>query len=275
MIFRKLRLSDRGSASDLWRSIFEDSEEFTNWYFQKRFRPEHSFAAFDGDTLVSMTLGRGTEIFVGGRMHEALLISGVATLPEYRKQGLMHKLVQMQLDDAKASGFACCYLYPVQESIYASLGFRTGTHALLIRSDDTRVHKPFTIKEGENLHDMCAVYDAALRCRNGMQKRGEDEFRMILEDYAMDGSRTLIAYAENRPVGYICANPDGAELLALCAPAYECLLDEAAKREGKPLTAIAPPDCGVAGERVYGMQYAVFDEAFSLPLENGFCKLPY
>lgn len=276
MILRKIEPHDCAQAAALWRQIFGDSEEFTDWYFQKRFGPGHSFAAFDGETLVSMTLGRTTQIRVEGKIRNALLISGVSTLPQYRGGGLMHRLVQMQLDDAKAAGFACCYLHPVSETLYQKLGFETGTDALLISSDETREHKPFTLAEGVNLPDLCAVYDAALRTHDGMQQRDAAEFCAVLEDYATDGARTLIAYAEGRPAGYICFSAErSAELLALCAPAYECLLDEAAKRVKKPLTAIAPIDCGVAGERVYSMQYVVFDRAFSLPLKNGFCRIPY
>ena len=65
------------------------------------------------------------------------------------------------------------------------------------------------------------------------------------------------------------------ELLALSPDAYAFLLDLAAGRIGKPLKAIVPVDCGLPGEQVYSMQYLVFDNAFSLPLKNGFCRLSY
>ena len=58
-------------------------------------------------------------------------------------------------------------------------------------------------------------------------------------------------------------------------PANEILLDEAAKHAGTELKAIVPVDCGVTGERYYSMQYLVFDDAFRLPLSNGFCRLAY
>lgn len=277
MRIRKLKIEDREQAAGLWLSIFGDSEAFTSWYFTERFCPEHSFAAFDGDLLVAMTLGRPTCISIAGETLDALLISGVSTLPEYRGRGLMHGLVGMQIDHAKQNGFSCCYLHPVSESLYTSLGFRNGTDALRIHSDPQRQHAPFLLSEKTDVAAMQAVYDELLLKHDGMQLRDEKEWRLLLEDYAADGLHIMIAYADRRPVGYVCYQDDGSvpELFALCSEAYEQLLGEAANRMDLQLSAIVPTDCGVPGERVYSMQYLVFDNSFSLPLRNGFCRLTY
>lgn len=277
MTVRRLTHADRAQAEAMWREIFGDSEAFTAWYFSNRFSPVHSFGAFDGVRLVAMTLGRSTRIRVEDGVHDALLISGVSTLAGYRGRGLMHKLVSMQTEHAKNAGFSCCYLHPVRESLYASLGFRPGTDALRIESDAARTHKPFTLRDGVDLQAMCAVYDTLLLTHDGMQVRDEAEWNAVLNDYATDGGKTVVAYAENRPVGYICCLADGtvSELFALCPNAYAALIDTAAARLGQSLKATVPTDCDLMGERVYGMQYLVFDGAFSLPLKNGFCRLAY
>ena len=277
MILRRLSPSDRAQAEALWRDIFRDTPAFAAYYFEKRFHPEYSFGAFRKDRLVAMALGRPTEIFVNGKVRSALLVAGVSTLPEYRKQGLMRRLMTRLTEAAKECGFACCYLHPVTETLYASLGFRNGTDAWMIRSDSKREHRPFSLKEGTDWSDMLAVYDRLLSTHNGMQLRDEGELKTVYADYATDGVKTLIVYADDRPIGYICYSDAGTvfELMALCAPAYMFLLDEAAKRLGTELKALVPTDCGVPGERMYSMQYLVFNDAFELPLHNGFCQLAY
>lgn len=275
MILRKMTPSDRTQAAAMWRVVFEDSEAFTEWYFANRFRPEHSFGAFDGERMIAMTIGRATRIRVEGRVRDALLISGVSTFPEYRGQGLMHRLLQMQTEHAKDAGFACCYLYPVAESLYASLGFQNGTDTLTVCSDASRTHHVFTLKEGNRWEDLLTVYNAATETHDGMQLRDEAEMRLVFADYAMDRGQTLIAYAEGRPKGYISCSPCGSAVIALCRSAYEFLLDQAAERMGREIKAVAPIDCGLEGERQYGMQYLVFDHAFRLPLQNGFCQGKY
>lgn len=277
MILRKLTTADRPQAEIVWRDIFEEAPAFVQYYFDNRFHPEHSFGAFDGDRLLAMAQGRPTEIFVENRIMSAMLVAGVSTLPEYRGRGLMHRLMTLLIEHAKSSGFSCCYLHPVKESLYASLGFRNGTDLLSVHSDPMRAHKPFDLKEGAVWDDLLTVYRKAMQTHNGMQLRDRSEMQTVFADYALDNAETLIAYAENRPVGYIVCCPDGVvyELIALCTPAYESLLDTAAERVGEPIKALAPVDCGLSGERQYSMQYLVFDDAFRIPLKNGFCCLAY
>ena len=277
MILRRMQRTDAAEACALWRDIFGDSEAFCDWYFSERFFPERSFAAFDGGRLVSMTLGRPTEILAEGSVHRALLISGVSTLPACRGQGLMHALVSMQTEDARQAGFSCCYLHPVSESLYASLGFTNGTDARIIRSDINRPQTVLEARDGADLAAMRAVYDAVLSAHDGMQLRDGAEFAALLRDYATDGGQTVLAYDGAHPVGYACWLNDGtvSELFALSPEGYAFLLDLAAQRVGHPVKAIVPSDCGLIGECVYSMQYLVFDNAFSLPLKNGFCRLSY
>ena len=110
-----------------------------------------------------------------------------------------------------------------------------------------------------------------------MEVRDEAELNLVFADYAIDGAKVMIAYAQDRPFGYIVCCDDGFvyELMALSTPCYAFLLDEAARRAGKEIKAIVPTDCDLPGERVYSMQYLVFHDAFSLPLKNGFCRLAY
>ena len=277
MILRGLERSDRAQAEALWRDIFEESPAFAAYYFERRFYPKHSFGAFDGERLVAMALGRPTMISVRGGFVPALLVAGVSTLPDYRKRGLMHALMTRLIDRAKADGFACCYLHPVSETLYASLGFRNGTDARIVRSDASRENAPFMFSDRFDAADALAVYHAVLQSHDGMQLRDEEELLTVFADYAIDGAKVLTAYDGNSPAGYICYCPDGLvyELYARCTAAYQALLDEAARRLGKEIKAIAPVDCGVPGETVYSMQYLVFDDAFELPLNNGFCRLAY
>lgn len=277
MILRRMKQNDRAQAEAVWIDVFQESPAFTSYYFDQRFRPEHSFGAFEGDRLIAMAQGRPTEIVVEGRVYPSMLVAGVSTLPEYRRQGLMHRLMTMLIAHAKDNGFACCYLHPVTESLYASLGFQNGADILTVHSDLTRLHEAFSLKEGFCADEMLSVYHTLQQTHDGMQVRDETELRTVFTDYAIDGGKVLIAAHGGRTAGYIIYCPDGLvyELMALSPSAYACLLDEAANRIGREIKAMVPVDCGLPGERHYSMQYLVFDDAFLLPLKNGFCRLAY
>ena len=277
MTIRRLESGDRPQAEAQWRDIFEESPAFASYYFDRRFYPEHAFGAFDGDRLVAVVHGRPTKIVIARKPYAALLVAGVSTLPEYRGQGLMHKLMTLLTAHAKESGFSCCYLHPVSESLYASLGFQNGADACIIRSDETRAHESFSLSERFDAADMLFVYHALQQTHDGMELRDEEELNVVYGDYAIDNAKNLIASDKNGPKGYIIYCDDGFvyELMAWNAARYAFLLDEAAKRVGKEIKAIVPTDCGLPGERVYSMQYLVFNDAFQLPLPNGFCRLAY
>ena len=277
MILRRMIASDRAQAEVMWRDIFEESATFAAYYFDCRFHPEYAFGAFDGDRLAAMAHGRPTEIVIEGKPYPALLIAGVSTLPAYRKQGLMHRLMTLLIDHAKNSGFCCCYLHPVSETLYQTLGFQNGTEILIVHSSETRTHESFEQSEQFNADDMLSVYHAMQQTHDGMEVRDESELDLVFADYAIDNAKVLIVRSDTRPMGYIIYCDDGLvyELVALNASAYAFLLDEAAKRIGHAIKAMAPVDCGLEGERRYSMQYLVFDDAFALPLKNGFCRLAY
>ena len=277
MTIRMLKSTDRSAAQTMWQEIFEESPAFSAYYFANRFHPEHSFGAFEDDTLIAMTLGRPTVVRIENRELPALLVAGVSTLPDYRGRGLMHTLMTQLIAHAREAGFACCYLHPVSESLYASLGFQNGTDALFVQSDETRTHKPFDLSEQLDTSALLSVYHAVQQTHDGLELRDEAEFHLVFGDYAIDQAKVLLALSENHPVGYIIYCDDGFvyELFALSPNAYAFLLNEAAERAGTKLKAIVPTDCGLAGERVYSMQYLVFNDAFRLPLHNGFCRLAY
>ena len=277
MIVRRLETRDRPQAEVLWRDTFEESPAFASYYFDKRFCPEHAFGAFDGDRLVAMAHGRPTEILVARKPFSALLVAGVCTVPEYRGQGLMHRLMTLLIDHARNAGFSCCYLHPVSETLYASLGFQNGADALIVHSDETCTQEPFDISERFDADAMLSVYHALQQTHSGMELRDETELNIVFADYAIDRAKVMIAFGQKQPVGYMIYSDDGFvfELMALKPSVYAFLLDEAAKRCGKQIKAIVPIDCGIPGERVYSMQYLVFNDAFQLPLENGFCRLAY
>ncbi len=277
MTIRKMEEADRASAQSMWIEIFEEDPAFAAYYFDNRFYPEHSFGAFEDGVLIAMALGRPTVIRAEGRDLPALLVAGVSTRPQYRGLGLMHRLMTLLIDQARQNGFVCCYLHPVSESLYRSLGFRNGTDIMKINSGSVHPNTSFRIEERTEFSDMLSIYRAAMRTHDGMQLRDLYEFRTVYADYATDDAKTLIAYEQNEPIGYLIIGKSGSvyELLAQKKDAYEALLSEAARRAEKPLHVLAPIDCGIEGERLYSMQYLVFDDAFRLPLKNGYCRLAY
>ena len=107
---------------NIWKEIFGDSDTFLNHFFSTNFHPEMSFCAeIDGVTACVMHC-RPIKIKAGKNHLSAVMVSGVATLPEYRKKGLMHKLFKYAISELAKQGHYLCYYYPANPAFYTSLG---------------------------------------------------------------------------------------------------------------------------------------------------------
>ncbi len=279
MILRRLTEADAGDARALWQTLFGDTDAFTSWYFSHRFCPQRSFGMFEGNTLLAMTLGREVPVAVAGKPCRALLISGVCTVPAYRKQGMMHRLVAAQLADVKADGFDFAYLHPVRDDLYKKLGFVDATRSGKLCLEAATPAAGLTVSECDAPAVLLSVYQAFCRTHNGMAIRDEKAFALCMADYAQDGGKCLVAQDETgETVGYACYLPCDAEvpeLLGVRKEAFDALLHAVLERVKRPVTATIPPECVPESARAVGMQYALLHANFSLPLQNGFCLDSY
>jgi GNAT superfamily N-acetyltransferase len=92
-------------------------------YFGDRFRP---FSYFDGDKLVSSVCISSMDMMIDGKRIEVAQVSGVGTLPEYRRKGLSKKLNLKAIEWAQST-HEFFFLFADDEAfpLYKNCGFRT------------------------------------------------------------------------------------------------------------------------------------------------------
>ncbi len=100
--------------------------DFTAWeragYWDRLYRP---FSFFDGDRLVASTCLYSMDMVVAGARRRVAQISGVGTLPEFRRQGLNRRLTELALEWARPE-HDFVFLFADEEAFpfYAATGFR-------------------------------------------------------------------------------------------------------------------------------------------------------
>ena len=249
MNIRALRPEDRFAAMRLWQEIFHDSLPFSVFYFAHRFTPELSFGVFDGDALVSMSLGRS--VITDLPAYRVILIAGVSTLPEYRRQGLMNETMSLLLANAKDSGFDAAILCPAIPGLYNSLGFRPLSYAIEAEETAANPLELNAVAFETNPMSMLPLYRIIAHKHPMMLSRDETAFRMQMWEYAAEQGRMLITKDRK---GYLCFLPqkDGLEVTECLAasPMHYRLLLRAAAACSPSGTASAklPADCGLAGK---------------------------
>lgn len=126
------KLKYKNSLADLWHTVFGDSYDYINLIF----KPEYAkdilcFAELDGEKAVSaFYLIRNTLRF-DNKLYNGYYLYAAATLPEYRKGGIMSELIREAQVFCKEKGDAFISLVPSEDSLYSyysRFGFRAAMY---------------------------------------------------------------------------------------------------------------------------------------------------
>ncbi len=113
--FVKADCSDIQRLKQLWLLCFFEKEQAVDLFFSANFDNLSAYIVLDGDLIVSALYLVNT-LLNGQKAH---YLCGASTLPEYRNQGIMAKLIEYALNDAKKSGDVFSILFPANESLYS------------------------------------------------------------------------------------------------------------------------------------------------------------
>lgn len=103
----------------LWTECFDDTKQYTDYYFNNRWNNSITVIA-DG---VSMLHLNPYNTIINGKETEIYNIAGVCTLKEYRKRGYMDSVLKSAINFMYSQGKPFTYLMPASEEIYKPYGF--------------------------------------------------------------------------------------------------------------------------------------------------------
>lgn len=122
------RIEDIERLKYIWSVCFySDPKEYTDWFFANKFAPEKAVVVEHDGQIIACGYLVDYKLVFDGHVLDSPYIVGVATLPQYRKQGhaarIMHQLLRM----AEESGAPLCILNPFKHEFYEKFGFITYT----------------------------------------------------------------------------------------------------------------------------------------------------
>lgn len=128
----RLTASEMQGAKALWKEIFfEDSDVFTDYYFQEKMNDNIGYGIKAEGKLVSMLyltpytgVLRVAGVDNGFREFPVYYIVGVGTKKEYRHRGCMDTLLRRALNDIRQEGHPFTFLMPANPAIYVPYQFR-------------------------------------------------------------------------------------------------------------------------------------------------------
>lgn len=122
--------SRREAVYQIWQRNFQDPVSYADFYFDQVYGENDVLLYADGEELCGMVHMNPYTLCLGGKDKDASYIVGVATDEEYRRTGIMRKLLKESFDMMADRGEAITYLMPANEAYYLPFDFRFGMEQL-------------------------------------------------------------------------------------------------------------------------------------------------
>ena len=169
---------------NVWKIAFNDPDEFINWNFEKNFSFENTLLAEkDGVPASNMQLMEHN-IILRGTEYPINYVSGVATLPEFRKMGLVREMFQFSFEEMKKRNQHISLLIPFNYEFYEQFGYKQCYNKTCRYIKE--LPKEGVIGEEGDISGLIPVldklYKKEMRNKNGYALRKSGDWHKILED---------------------------------------------------------------------------------------------
>ena len=202
MDIRLLTAEDMPAAKALWKSSFDDTGAYIDWYFENKVLPEQSLGLFDGG-LVSVLHMLPYTISVQKRPLQSAFIAGAATDAARQGEGLMRTLLRESLALMRKRGILLTHLYPFKHAFYERLGW--GTYSYVRKHDITAA--PFNrradVLETNDASLLMTLYQKMMRRYDGYVVRGPREWKWRLDELAVDGGKAAVLIEDDTASAYM------------------------------------------------------------------------
>lgn len=190
----------------LWEETFdEDSKEFVDFYYDNKVEDNSIWVAKDGEIILSMAQLNPYQIHLGRSIVPTHYIVGVATQEEYRRQGLMSKILKSALRQMFDNKEPFTYLMPAQEDYYTGFDFVTvyyqNSGTMLDISGNTEL--TFASAVVEDFKNLALFSEEVLSEKYSVfVNREESYYQVIKKQFEAEHGEIVCVYDSNVLVGY-------------------------------------------------------------------------
>ena len=213
-MFRIARESDLPQLRQIWKDIFHDTDSFINWQMNRRFVAELCAVCEEGGRIVSCLYGYPLPLSFGEKTVDNILVSGVATLPEYRGKGLMKRLFEFYLNHLYVLDVPLISLTPANPAYYGCIGAVSLTQSVIISCGKVteKTEMPFKIEKADissEAERLKACYERFASRYSGVSVR-KDYFEIKMSEYMEEGCECMTAANKKGDVlGYVVYITEG------------------------------------------------------------------
>ena len=216
----------------IWKTSFpDDSQQFMDMYFQKKYKNENTLLYFAENKAVSCLQMLPYDMTFYNTICQTSYISGAATLPEYKNRGIMGNLLTASFAEMIKRGNDFTTLIPQEPwlvGFYQKQGYTPCFEYCLnpILINEKIENQQYTIIEMSNANTQVAFryYSEYCKKQNLFVLKSYQDFLIIWEDLQL-ASGTI----------FLCLQSDVVCGIAFCFPSNEKLIVKDAIAETKEI----------------------------------------
>lgn len=136
--------SDYPELKALWKTVFGDSDDVLDAFFENTVKTENIYAFRKDGKIVSAFYLIDASLIENNKTFSGKYLYAAATLPEYRKQGIMSEMIKYAADILRIKGTDILFLYPADEKLYSyyeKLGFVSQFRERFYKINKTEIEK--------------------------------------------------------------------------------------------------------------------------------------
>ena len=214
---------DRLKVIDLWKYAFSDTDEFLDYYFERRYAPENTVVLLRDKSLEAALQLNPYNLAMGDMISQVSYVVGVSVQPESRGKGFMNKLMKSTLNLQYQRGEDFSILMPIDTRIYTRYGYancfmRHEFHVDISRLNPAKNNYKIKRLDMNNIHNMdrelhllSEVYFHAVQENHSFISRNRTYWKNKLAELATDGGEIFLISDDFAPKGYVMLIPKSAD----------------------------------------------------------------
>ncbi|MDR1554295.1 MAG: GNAT family N-acetyltransferase [Prevotellaceae bacterium] len=203
----------------LYKLCFDDNDKFVNFYFNKRYTEKNHFTILKNhNPVAALQVIPYTMTFFDAKIDLAYL-SAICTHPDFRRQGLMVKLLEKTYRQLFNDGIYATFLIPAElhlfdvyrKNDYETIFYRTKRRINTCNINSESDCKIYEYSEADK-HDAFKYFDSKMYERNCCIQHSFNDFETVCEDIYNSNGIILIAEYKDKIAGISFASQINADI---------------------------------------------------------------
>lgn len=196
----------KDKVKQLWQEIFEDPPAYADFYFEQIY-PNNQVLLVEDSDLVAMLHLNPYEVLINDQIYPINYIVGVATDSQYRRQGIMRKMLDKVLLDMAHDKQLFTFLMPAKEAYYTPFQFSFGYdrylyNAKTAKNKNSNAFFEESLNENniDELVSFCQSY--WLKHFNAAPIRSKEYFFKLQKEVQAEKGQVQLLYEKSELVGF-------------------------------------------------------------------------